>query len=240
MSEEKNPNTAQQQGKQPAQSQGTNRRAVLAGTALTATGLAAAGVLAGCSTNQKQEESNQNQGAKDTHPFFGEHQSGITTEVQDRMYFVALTLKISSKEEIKQLFKDWTAASRKLMAGEIVGEDTSYEAPPQDTGEAMDLSAAHLTLTFGLGRSFFVDANDKDRFGLKINCLRRWWISLKCLGMPSKITVAGVICAFRHAPMTRRWLFTLSATWCALPPGGPWSPGASWGLDAHLQPPPRR
>lgn len=167
MSEEKNPNTAQQQGKQPAQSQGTNRRAVLAGTALTATGLAAAGVLAGCSTNQKQEESNQNQGAKDTHPFFGEHQSGITTEVQDRMYFVALTLKISSKEEIKQLFKDWTAASRKLMAGEIVGEDTSYEAPPQDTGEAMDLSAAHLTLTFGLGRSFFVDANDKDRFGFK-------------------------------------------------------------------------
>lgn len=29
----------------------------------------------------------------------------------------------------------------------------------------MDLSAAHLTITFGLGRSFFVDENGKDRFG---------------------------------------------------------------------------
>ena len=52
-----------------------------------------------------------------------------------------------------------------MQAGEVVGEERSYEAPPKDTGEAMDLSAAHLTITFGLGRSFFVDENDKDRFG---------------------------------------------------------------------------
>lgn len=45
------------------------------------------------------------------------------------------------------------------------GEDRSYEAPPKDTGEATDLSAANLTLTFGLDRSFFVDDEGKDRFG---------------------------------------------------------------------------
>jgi deferrochelatase/peroxidase EfeB len=38
---------------------------------------------------------------------------------------------------------------------------------PQDTGEAAGLTAAHLTVTIGFGRSLFVDAHGKDRFGLK-------------------------------------------------------------------------
>ena len=166
MREENYPVPPTDQGTTP---HGTTRRALLTGTALTAVGIATAGTLASCATEQKQNDSkdNKSQEVKDTHSFFGEHQSGISTEVQDRMYFVALTLKTTDKEEIKKLFKDWTAASQKLMAGEVVGDVSTYEAPPKDTGEAYDLSAAHLTLTFGLGRSFFVDKDNKDRFGFK-------------------------------------------------------------------------
>lgn len=150
---------------------GTTRRGAL-GVALAGAGaLGALGALAGCaspaSNNHSQASaSNSASGASnDSHPFYGEHQSGISTEVQDRMYFVALNLKTTDREEIRSLFQEWTKASAKMQAGEVVGEERSYEAPPKDTGEAMDLSAAHLTITFGLGRSFFVDENDKDRFG---------------------------------------------------------------------------
>ena len=150
---------------------GTTRRGAL-GVALAGAGaLGALGALAGCAspasnTHNQASASNSASGASnDSHPFYGEHQSGISTEVQDRMYFVALNLKTSDREEIRSLFQEWTKASAKMQAGEVVGEERSYEAPPKDTGEAMDLSAAHLTITFGLGRSFFVDENDKDRFG---------------------------------------------------------------------------
>lgn len=150
---------------------GTTRRGALGVAFAGAGALGALGTLAGCaspaSNNHSQASaSNSASGASnDSHPFYGEHQSGISTEVQDRMYFVALNLKTTDREEIRSLFQEWTKASAKMQAGEVVGEERSYEAPPKDTGEAMDLSAAHLTITFGLGRSFFVDENDKDRFG---------------------------------------------------------------------------
>lgn len=152
-----------------ARTAGTTRRGAL-GVALAGAGaLGTLGALAGCASpasNHQASASNSASGASnDSHPFYGEHQSGISTEVQDRMYFVALNLKTTDREEIRSLFQEWTKASAKMQAGELVGEERSYEAPPKDTGEAMDLSAAHLTITFGLGRSFFVDENDKDRFG---------------------------------------------------------------------------
>ena len=150
---------------------GTTRRGAL-GVALAGAGaLGALGALAGCASpasnnhNQAAASNSASGPSNDSHPFYGEHQSGISTEVQDRMYFVALNLKTTDREEIRSLFQEWTKASAKMQAGEVVGEERSYEAPPKDTGEAMDLSAAHLTITFGLGRSFLVDENDKDRFG---------------------------------------------------------------------------
>ena len=41
-----------------------------------------------------------------------------------------------------------------------------YDAPPDDTGEALDLPPAGLTITFGFGRSFFADKDGTDRFGV--------------------------------------------------------------------------
>lgn len=147
---------------------GTTRRGALGAALAGAGALGALGALAGCSSNSSSQASASSSASgtsNDSHPFYGEHQSGISTEVQDRMYFVALNLKTTDREEIRSLFQEWTKASARMQTGELVGEDRSYEAPPKDTGEAMDLSAAHLTITFGLGRSFFVDENDKDRFG---------------------------------------------------------------------------
>lgn len=44
--------------------------------------------------------------------------------------------------------------------------DGEVNLPPDDTGEALDLPASGLTITFGFGPSLFRDADGKDRFGL--------------------------------------------------------------------------
>jgi deferrochelatase/peroxidase EfeB len=43
-----------------------------------------------------------------------------------------------------------------MTRGETAGEENSSQfMPPDDTGEALGLSPARLTLTFGFGPSFF-------------------------------------------------------------------------------------
>ncbi|PFP24499.1 deferrochelatase/peroxidase EfeB [Bacillus sp. AFS073361] len=105
--------------------------------------------------------------AHDIVPFYGKHQSGITTKTQNHVYFVSLDVTTSKKEELVQLFKDWTKAAGLLTEGKAVGDLSSNEfLPPKDTGEAAGLSASNLTVTFGVGPSLFVKDN-LDRFGLK-------------------------------------------------------------------------
>ena len=55
-----------------------------------------------------------------------------------------------------------------MTAGQSVGGSlpTPYDAPPNDTGEAIGLNAAGLTLTFGFGPTLF-SLDGKDRFGLQ-------------------------------------------------------------------------
>jgi len=53
-----------------------------------------------------------------------------------------------------------------MTRGETAGEENfSQFMPPDDTGEALGLSPARLTLTFGFGPSFF-EKDGEDRFGL--------------------------------------------------------------------------
>ncbi|MEH7075580.1 iron uptake transporter deferrochelatase/peroxidase subunit [Neobacillus drentensis] len=100
-------------------------------------------------------------------PFYGKQQSGITTKTQNHVYFVSLDVTTSKKEDLVQLFKDWTKASALLSEGKAVGDLSSNEfLPPKDTGEAAGLSASNLTVTFGVGPSLFVK-DSQDRFGLK-------------------------------------------------------------------------
>ncbi|MCH8626473.1 iron uptake transporter deferrochelatase/peroxidase subunit [Arsenicicoccus piscis] len=107
------------------------------------------------------------QNAPASHPFYGTHQSGIVTPAQDRLHFAAFDVTSTSRDDLVALLTAWTAAAAELTAGRPVGGDpTSYDSPPNDTGEAEGLSAARLTLTFGFGPSLFRDAAGKDRFGL--------------------------------------------------------------------------
>lgn len=108
---------------------------------------------------------------RDVVPFHGEHQAGIITPAQDRLCFAALNVLTEDRAELIELLKKWTAACARITQGLDVTENGfdggSHYAPPQDTGEAHDLSAGHLTVTIGFGRSLFVDGKGKDRFGLR-------------------------------------------------------------------------
>ena len=87
--------------------------------------------------------------------FYGEHQSGIATPVQKNVYFAVLDLHSMDKEEIKQMFKDWTDYSEKLMKGELVAPElANHLVPPLDTGETVGLNPYRLTITFGISPSF--------------------------------------------------------------------------------------
>jgi len=104
-----------------------------------------------------------------TYPFYGTHQAGIVTPVQDRLHFAAFDVTTDSRQDLIQLLKDWTLAaarmSQGLGAGELGPTSGPYGAPPDDTGEAIGLPPSGLTLTFGFGPSLFRKAG-KDRFGI--------------------------------------------------------------------------
>ncbi|KZX22277.1 iron uptake transporter deferrochelatase/peroxidase subunit [Rathayibacter tanaceti] len=106
-----------------------------------------------------------------TVPFFGANQAGITTAAQDRLHFAAFDLAAgTSREDLIELLKDWTLAASRLTQGLEVTEEGAVggadTAPPEDTGEALGLDAASLTITVGFGPSLFTDENGSDRFGL--------------------------------------------------------------------------
>ena len=108
--------------------------------------------------------------AADTVPFHGDRQAGITTPAQDRLHMAAFDVITEDRDALIRLLKDWTAAAEDMTQGRETGETGaaggSYDAPPQDTGEAMGLSAGKLTVTFGFGASLF-EKDGKARFGLE-------------------------------------------------------------------------
>lgn len=101
-------------------------------------------------------------------PFYGKHQGGITTKTQNHLYFAAMDVTASKKEDLAKLFKDFTRAAALMTEGKPIGDLSSNEfLPPKDTGEAEGLSASNLTITFGVGPSLF-QKDGQDRFGLKV------------------------------------------------------------------------
>lgn len=123
-------------------------------------GIGGAGLALGLSgasaffANKEQESKNIADGQEEI-SFYGKHQAGITTAMQKNIYFVVLDLHTKDKEEIIQLFKDWTDYSEKLVNGDLVKKDGSNALlPPSDTGETVGLNPYRLTLTFGVSASF--------------------------------------------------------------------------------------
>ncbi|MCF3134221.1 iron uptake transporter deferrochelatase/peroxidase subunit [Streptomyces olivochromogenes] len=98
--------------------------------------------------------------------FHGAHQAGIATPVQDRLHFAAFDVETEDRAEFVRMLKDWTAAARRMTAGQAVGEGAYgglAEAPPDDTGEALGLKPSRLTLTIGFGPSLFEKFDLADR-----------------------------------------------------------------------------
>jgi deferrochelatase/peroxidase EfeB len=100
-----------------------------------------------------------------SYPFRGAHQAGIVTPAQDRLHFAAFDVRTESRDELVALLQAWTEAAERMTRGEGAGPvgptQGAADVPPDDTGEAIGLPPAGLTITFGFGPGLFT------RFGLE-------------------------------------------------------------------------
>jgi len=102
----------------------------------------------------------------DCEPFYGAHQAGITTPMQDALYFASFDVMAEKRQDLVGVLQSWTQAAARLTAGlsaEARGDD-AHEAPA-DSGEAVGLKPSRLTLTFGFGPDLF-SLDGQDRFGI--------------------------------------------------------------------------
>lgn len=151
-------------------SSGLSRRGLLGlaiggGAASLVAGLGA-GLAGGTALGRARAEAE----GQAVYDFFGAHQAGITTPVQEHLHFAAFDMMPrTDRDDLVSLLEDWTyAASRMTQGLEVsatgaVGGDA--EVPPDDTGEALGLPASGLTITFGFGPSLF-ENDEGDRYGI--------------------------------------------------------------------------
>lgn len=130
------------------------------------TSSAAVAAGAGLESRASAQTPAATQPASATYSFWGEYQSGILTPQQAHIYFAAFDLTTANRSDVVQLLRDWTTAAARLTAGQTAAplrSDADSESP--DSGDALGLSPARLTLTFGFGAGLFTkDGND--RYGL--------------------------------------------------------------------------
>ncbi len=149
---------------------GLSRRGLLG---LMGAGLAA-GLGAGVPLGAGLKARSAGRGGQDSgleYPFYGEHQAGIATPVQDQMHIAAFDVEDDlTRDDLIELLRDWTYASRRMTMGLDVSAAGSFDGgaymPPDDTGEAVELGPQGLTVTFGFGKSLF-ELDGVDRFGLR-------------------------------------------------------------------------
>lgn len=102
-----------------------------------------------------------------SHPFYAtaarQPQGGVQTTPQRYCVFMTFDLSTSVTTELQVLLARWSAAIAELQAGKTVGsvEPAHGDGVGADTGEALDLGSASLTVTVGLGPGVF-----DERFGL--------------------------------------------------------------------------
>lgn len=142
---------------------GMSRRGAFTAAGIGAAMAGLAGFAAGRGTAGSAEEHTALR-----YDFRGEHQAGILTPAQDNLYVAAFDVKTTKLEELRELISAWTVAAEQMCNGELVGgePDANPQMPPRDTGEAWGYPVSGLTITFGVGRSLFEDAEGNDRFGL--------------------------------------------------------------------------
>ena len=150
----------------PSGRSGLSRRQLLGAAAAGAAGLAVGG-LAG---QLVVPRSGSGIATSTVYPFFGPHQAGITTPAQDHLHFAAFDMvDDTTRLGLERLLRDWSVAASRMTEGLEVGVTGAAggdpEAPPDDTGETLDLPPSGLTVTIGLGPGLF-EKDGVDRFGL--------------------------------------------------------------------------
>jgi len=150
-------------------SSGLSRRGLLGlavggGAAALAVG-GAAGFIAGAA--QRADAA-----ASEPYAFFGAHQAGITTPVQEHLHFAAFDMMPrAGRRDLVELLQDWSYAAARMTRGLEVSATGavggSPESPPDDTGEALGLPASGLTVTIGFGPTLFESGSGEDRFGIR-------------------------------------------------------------------------
>jgi deferrochelatase/peroxidase EfeB len=153
---------------EPAPS-GVSRRALFGGSLAAAAGI---GALAGAGGSLAAQAAaapprDESIDLSASHPFYAtaerQAQGGIQTAPQ--RYCVLMTFDMSSTltTDLQVLLARWTAAIAQLQAGKTIGTVAPSHGAGvgADTGEALDLGPASLTVTVGLGPGIF-----DSRFGL--------------------------------------------------------------------------
>jgi len=144
----------------------SDRRGVLSRRGFVAGAGAVGGVLAGAgaATAMASYDGGGGGDAADTIdlaqsvPFYTvSHQAGIETPPQRYCVYMTFDLTSRTTRDLQVLLARWSAAIAQLTAGEPIGavEPTHGNAVAPDTGEALDLGPASLTVTLGLGPGIF-------------------------------------------------------------------------------------
>lgn len=100
--------------------------------------------------------------------FYGEHQAGILTAQQSHTYVATFDLVATKRSDVVAMLRAWTAAAERMSRGLQVAPATNeYDTAKtiDDSGDALGLAPARLTLTFGFGPGVFVK-DGTDRYGL--------------------------------------------------------------------------
>jgi deferrochelatase/peroxidase EfeB len=149
-----------------------SRRALLGAAAAGTTGLVVGGI-AGPLLGSWPSDTARSPGSTATSTvfsFFGAHQAGMTTPVQDHLHLAAFDmLDGTDRDDLVSLLRDWSVAAARMTQGLEVSASGAIggdpEAPPDDTGEALDLPVSGLTITIGFGPGLF-EQDSVDRYGI--------------------------------------------------------------------------
>ncbi|RNI20938.1 Dyp-type peroxidase [Flexivirga caeni] len=158
---------------------GPSRRSLLRGGALVGAGVVGGGVI-GSFVGRAVAAPPSAKGSRE--PFYGLHQTGITTDTQRNTVLAAFDLKSDRVADLAALLRDWTKLAAELTTGSSntvpmyssndaadrnAYADATQPSTTDDSLEAYLLGPQRLTLTVGFGRSLFVDPDGQDRMGLK-------------------------------------------------------------------------
>lgn len=80
--------------------------------------------------------------------FRGTHPAGVDTPGQQHAAFASFEVTNRDRAVVQELLTTWTSIAETMMSGGVVSGDT---------GEATDLGASSLTVTFGFSATFFDD-----------------------------------------------------------------------------------